>query len=232
MGDAPSSGPAVYRDETDYETSQSFILNAGTLLNDRWQVGVRVPWVWTESGASRLGDLGATVGYELISETRYKQVPTKAFTYIIGQVPTGASIFENTGSSAQVTGTGYYSLGTGLTFQQRLGLRLDLLANGEMRKPLPRFERDPGLEFSGSLGLGFMAIKNFFRIGARLTPNLRSGSETVDGSLVWDSAFEASLFLGLHTMRAAYVDQTLMGPAYNTTLNRSFLLTYQFSWER
>ncbi len=231
IGDAPESGPAVYRDPSDYERSDSFILNGSFLVADRVQVGGRVPWIHSTDRSS-LGDIGATVGYELIPEKKYRQIPSKLFGYAVIQLPTGDSIYDNAGSSTQVTGTGFLSGGGGLSFLQRLYKAWDLSGHVEMRKPFPRFDRNPGVEFTSSLGAGFQVIPNLIRIGMRVSPNQRLRTSTSPSSLVWDTSFDGTVFLGSHVLRGAYVDQTLLGPAYNTTLTRSFLLTYQYYWER
>ena len=100
----------------------------------------------------------------------------------------------------------------------------------------------PGFGGSLELDLGFsIPLGGNFRIGARLQPMLGASKrvssnigETVSSyQLSWDSVLEVSYLIATEwSATASYTDQTLMGPAVNSTLSRSFALALQHRWPR
>jgi hypothetical protein len=94
---------------------------------------------------------------------------------------------------------------------------------------------------SFSLGVGVSPGAGDFRIGLRVQPLYDSQKQvTTDGSttetshqLLWNTALEATYLVSTRwAINATYIDQTLLGPAVNTTLSRTFALGIQHRWAR
>jgi hypothetical protein len=61
-----------------------------------------------------------------------------------------------------------------------------------------------------------------------------STGETLQANqLAWDAGLEASYLVADDwSISASYTDQTLLGPAVNTALSRTFSLAIQHRWQR
>jgi len=91
----------------------------------------------------------------------------------------------------------------------------------------------PGASFRAQIGAGWSFSRLPFRVGVRFAPRLRlAGSRGILSQLLWDSTLEAGgeIREGL-AWQAAYIDQTLLGPAWNATLGRTLTLTLITRWE-
>ncbi|MCC7441255.1 MAG: hypothetical protein IT285_06470 [Bdellovibrionales bacterium] len=250
IGDAPSEGLAVFRAPGDDEWTRTLRVEGALLLSDRWQAGLWFPWVQRElrrpgahSDASGAGDLRAHLGYEILPEWEYSAWRPRGFAFFQLTVPTGVSVYEATAPGAvDATGRGFWALSAG-TLLIKKGAAWDGWALPEARVILAR--KFSGASLGGGIGasLGFGAGRSFgaFRLGARVQPQWESsravtsslGRSRTDRLWVWDTGLEASWMQNdALSWTASYVDQTLLGPARNTALNRTFALSVQHRWDR
>ena len=121
---------------------------------------------------------------------------------------------------------------------------------------LPEIHASPGRTFSGvlgqttvssfwggsfALGTGYSPGAGSLRFGFRLQPAFRSSrtsfnndvSSDVPNQVVWNTALELAYLVSDELLvNAGYTDQTLLGPAYNSTLSRTFSVGMQRRWSR
>ena len=256
IGDAPAAGGGlpVFRDSLSTRESRSVLmLNAATLIDgDRLQAGVSVPMQWNRIGtgardSSRFapGDVSLTLGHETLPEWDYSNWKPRGFSFLQLTLPTGRSMLESTDASAvDVTGLGHVAISAGFVALKRWSL---WDANALIR--LGRvFGRgfDSGIStrsaWSGTINLGGgISFAERFRFGGILgldasTSQAISGAgvdSSGAGRLVWTAGANLSWLRGDDdTVILGYADQTIFGPAYNTSLARTFSLSLMHRIER
>jgi hypothetical protein len=256
IGDAPAAGGGVpvFRDSLSPRESRTLgVINAATLLDgDRLQAGISMPFQWnrissgrTESSHMAPGDLSLTLGHESLPEWEYSLWKPRGFSFFQLTLPTGRSIHESADASAgDVTGSGQVALSMGFVALKRWSV-WDAQA-------MVRFGRlfaknfDSGIRVGsgwsggGSVGGGF-SFRERFRLGGNLGVEaltavpVRGGGVESGGAarLVWTAGAQLSWLQGDEdTWIVGYADQTLFGPALNTTLARTFSLSFMHRIER
>ncbi len=211
--------------------------------------------------ATALGDTSVGFAYEILPEWNYSAWRPRGHLFFEATLPTGRSVYEaERPGMVDATGRGFFRLAVGGVFTKRFD-RWDLLGIGEIHRSLPRtfspttanteaLEVDAGFGASAAIGAGYSPGGGRWRFGIRLQPSYAEGRAltTSPGSAtanrtrsrpvrVVDTSFEASCLLdensaGTWTAFASYVDQTLLGPAANTTLNRVVSVGVQRRWDR
>jgi hypothetical protein len=256
IGDAPSAGSGipVFRDALSTRESRSvLLLNAATLIDgDRLQAGISVPVQWNRIGVgsrdtSRMaaGDVSLTLGHETIPEWDYSLWKPRGFSFLQLTLPTGRSILESTDSSASdVTGLGHVALSAGFVALKRWSL-WDANALVRLGRVFGR-GFDSGVStrsaWSGAFSLGGgVSFAERFRFGGTfgvdaVSAQALSGAgldSSGAGRLVWTAGANLSWLRGNDdTLILGYADQTLFGPAYNTSLARTFSLSFMHRIER
>ena len=257
IGDAPGSGIPVFRSAHESETTASARLDFATLINDRWQVGAVVPWIQhrvsrlgSDSSASSLGDLKLNVGFEALPEWTYSAWKPRGYVFAQAILPTSRSIYETESSTATDTiGRGFLGLAVGALLLKH-GAEWDAFLIPELHHSFSRsfntsatsyevLEVSPGWGASIAFGGGWSWSE--FRLGARLQPVYAQGkrvrspsSDTISTyQLSWDAGLDVTYLANEDwSFTAAYTDQTLIGPAVNSSLSRSFALGLQRRWQR
>lgn len=242
IGDAPASGRGipVFRDALSRrEIRKTMNLGLATLVTDRWQIGVSIPIVQndistatTQEINTRLGDVSATIGFESLPEWEYSEWKPRIYTFAQWVAPTGRSIWDSqTRFATDVSGVGFHQLHLGAVAIKRWS---DWDVNVVMKAG-----RDLSFGASllnSSLGGGYSFAERW-RLGASLetqyvSPQQMGISETA-AKLVWNSGLTVTCLVGMDSsLILGYMDQTLMGPAYNTTLARTANLSFQHRFER
>lgn len=209
-----------------------------------------------EVHATRAGDLDLNLGYEFLPEWTYSEWKPRGHVFLLTTVPTGRSIYEaREPGLVDATGKGFTRLSLGTIFIKRWNawdasmvteVHYSFTRTFETGITLSQNQKiSPGWGTSFAIGCGYSPGAGDLRLGLRIQPSFaepkrietpsstfRSGrTQTIDTSV------EASYLLsdrggGSWTTFAAYVDQTLLGPAANSTLSRTFSVGLQRRWDR
>lgn len=250
IGDTTGDGTSIFRAENDNESSQSFRLDAATLLSDRWQIGASIPLIrrgivrpGIDATSTRLGDVRLNAAYEVLPEWSYSSWPKGyVFTQLI--LPTGRSIYDaQSGGAVDATGQGFVTSALGALFLKRFG-NWDSFFLPEIHYSFGRtFTTSESINVGGSfggsvaLGIGVSPMSGNLRVGMRIQPTYGGSKKVASSSgesltayqLAWDTALELAYLIEENiSVSAAYTDQTLLGPANGTTLSRSVSLALQY----
>lgn len=257
IGDAPGEGLPVFRADDDSETSWTYRVDGAVLLSDRFQAGASLPVASRairkgESSASstRIGDVRLNLAYEALPEWSYSAWKPRGFAFAQLTLPTGTSIHDSRERFAvDATGRGFYSVAAGALLQKRWS-SWDAYVIPEAHYSFERSfgergfgssEIAPGWGGSVAVGAGIAPVSDQLRFGIRVQPvfnqamsirnetggSRSTGQRSVDASLelTYLAADSWSVF-------ATYTDQTLIGPAVNSTLSRTVSMAVQHRWER
>lgn len=236
--------------------TQMFRLDGALLLSDRFQLGCSFPYLnrqVTRSGVtesvSGVGDLRISMGYEFLPVWSYSQWKPQGFLFSVISVPTGVSVHESRKKTvADAVGNGFYSISVGSLFLKKWVI-WDLFLVPEVHYSFRRtFQRSnqfyqmiPGWGGSVGFGVGWSPGGGNWRIGTRIQPRWDQSPVSAadyDSSLVhWrascDTGVDISYLLdSSNTVMFFYTDQTLLAPAFNSTLNRMAGINFQHRWER
>lgn len=258
IGDAPDQGRAVFRSANDSETTQTYRIDAAKVFFDRYQAGVSVPLVLrevnrpsTHAKATRFGDVRFTGAYEALPEWSYSVWKPKGFIFLQATLPTARSIYDaREVAGVDATGRGFYNLALGALFVKTWGA-WDVYSIPEAHYSFPRtFDGYGGSEplrvsprwgTSLALAVGYSPRQSNLRFGFRVQPvfsqakivESSTGRTEANPQQTWDTSFEAAYLLGdEETLVSSYTDQTLLGPARNSTLSRTFSLGFQHRLSR
>jgi hypothetical protein len=252
IGDADTGGRAIFRNKDNDEITQTMKVDGSYLIADYWQAGLSVPVVKREkkyyssqSESTGLGDINAQVSYEFLPELLYSPWKPRGFVYAGITVPTAPSVYDfNDSLGADARGRGFYTFDVGISFLKTKGL-WDYVAMASVSQSLNKQysarSGERGMIYSSPgvmalVGLGYTpGSTSAWRLGGSLAPRYE-GAKVVEGrtstlteyQLVWDSMLSLSyLFEKEMSFSAQYLDQTLVGPAHNTTLSRTISLNLQ-----
>lgn len=248
IGDVDSDRESTFRHEKNSEVSQTLQIEGSKLLSDYWQISAMVPLIRktreigsqgnTESG---LGDPTVNLIYEFLPETRYSAYIPRGFIFAGLKAPTSPSKYDFTSTYGEdIRGTGFWTPSLGLAFFKVRG-RWDFQALTEIHQALDRefSQRDGSTLYArpspgGSLlfGAGFSPTPTSpLRLGGALSPkydgpvHLASRPASAE-QIVWDTSASLSYMIDRkYGARLTYSDQTLFGPAQNTTLSRTLMLS-------
>lgn len=258
IGDAPARGIPIFRKNDSSEVTETYLISGAHLLADRWQAGAQIPIIGhgisssTHSGvhSTGIGDIRLNTSYEILPEWTYSVWKPHGFAFLQLTLPTGKSIYDSqTLGAVDASGKGFYTLGPGGLFIKRWS-KWDIFVLPEAHWTFSRkFESsssgitETGSGWGGSfaLGIGVSPGSGDFRVGFRIQPVYESGknvsssgtSQRTSYQLSWNTALEATYLIDtVWSLNAQYTDQTLLGPAVNTTLSRTFALGILHRWER
>lgn len=213
------------------------------LVSDLWQMGFSVPLTKRVSSKGQsfesLGDFKTHLAFEVLPEYSYNPYKPRIFIFSQLNFPTGPSVMESRVGGTDVSGSGFYGFGLGLTALKSWQNWFTSVSWAETRlqpKSVRMLNKDIKLvpkpqEFSSFL-LGYKikdisfsgALSYFFDQGikgegdSQLAKGLEkytSFALTVEKSLVGDQSLKFS-----------YIDQSLFGRPVNTSLSYGFELTY------
>lgn len=249
--DAPDQGIPVLRSEQNSDQSWLIRIAGAIKFWESWQIGVGASFIdrstrisGHEFQANGLGDSDVSIAYEVLPEWNYSQWKPRGWIYFQTVFPTGNSIYDpNLESAASVRGQGVFQSVLGLSLTKALK-SWDFLLLPEIRRLFGKSFRESGSRISGTwggallLGVGY----NFsdWRVGLSIQPIfqesrsiLSSGTaSTIPQKRVWNTNLSLSYLLNSEwTGSIQYSDQTLMGPARNTTLERGLGILVSRKWE-
>lgn len=246
-----------FRDgQSSREIRQNITLNYAMLVSDRFQVGTSVPVTRNhiESGSradskALLGDVSFTLGFEALPEYEYTLYTPRVYTFMQGILPTGRSVqLSESPLGTDVAGLGQWQLHVGSAAIKRWSdwdamiiVKLGRLFSETFTSSLNGVARvGASWGLSASVGGGY-SFGEIFRMGLSLEPQYQSpqevrtsvGENTTSQKLVWNTGLTATALVGADSsLVLGYTDQTLFGPAINTTLARTFSFSYQHRFER
>ena len=250
IGDAPTHGTSVFRKSSDDEWTHTLTIDASRNFFDLWQIGTRIPFVYksrdtTSNSASAygFGDISTTLGYEFLPEYYYSPYKPKGYLFFQSTFPTGSNIYESSQSFAiDARGKGFYTFTLGsllLKKWQRLDTSLSFAVSKSLNRTFKSSDGSqihvkPSYDFTGSLGIGYaFTQKRSLRFGLRLTPAYTGHTNQSSYKLVWNTIAEGSYSFNDNWMLSLnYSDQTLIGPARNTSLERAVSLAAAYYFAR
>lgn len=257
IGDAPASGRPIFRGPGSDEVTETYRLEGVALVSDRWQASAALPLVRKSRatgdaslGRSGVGDISLGAGFEAWPEWDYSEWKPRGFLFAQLNLPVASSIYDSTNTAAtDAFGTGFYrvSVGSLLTktwrdwdasvvpeFHASFARSFQDASGNEMRVhpgPGASTELSGGYHFSRiplRLGLRFQPVWNASR-----TIEIDGGQTRSSDQWVWNAGLDLTYSINPEwSAGAAYTDQTLFGPAINTTLSRVFALNFQRRWPR
>lgn len=255
IGDVTDQGDAVFRHPKNQEYSQDLKLDYSYLISPFVQAGASIPFtkrtrkIGEQSEDSfGLGDVSAQIGYEYLPELTYSEWKPRGIGYFKVTLPTSPSIYNFDNKLAtDARGRGFYTFGIGSLFLKQKG-RFDFSLNTEVHQGLTRTFNNygqstkitPSLGGSALVGFGFSPkTSSPWRLGFQLGPiyegqkemKTKVSSASTPYQLVWDSSVSLSYLVETAlSLNLTYSDQTLFGPAHNTTLSRSVNASFQKRW--
>jgi hypothetical protein len=191
--------------------------------------------------AQSFSDTQAGYTYEIVPEYNYSLWRPLIYTSLLLNLPTGKSIYDNTqlGEGTDVTGHNQWGLGVGFTIR-KVFFPVTLLLQGRtlqmLKKQFSNVEvgsfYDSSLAMLGSYSLSWQAVT--LHLG--ITTNHLS-SRTLNASIESQSMQNTSLLIGLQksmndswTVGFNYSDQTLLGPAKNSVLNKTLTMNLNYNY--
>jgi hypothetical protein len=249
IGDVSPQGTSVFRAAQDQEWTQTYQISASHLLSDRWQAGFSFPF----SGRSRstgatsvsdwgMGDASVTLGFEAWPEYSYSQWRPRGYGFFQITVPTGGNVYESSlPFNVDARGRGLFQFAGGAIFVKSWTSWDSSLRLGVARSLPRRFQSadgsriaiHPGWDATVALGVGYSPSQTNWRLGFVVAPDSTGATNLARSKLLWTATAEiARTFHRQWTAALSYSDQTLLGPAQNTSLDRTLQLSVRFSHER
>lgn len=229
------TGSAIFND--DFTEQRNLIANfsAAYSFHPRWQAGLSIPFQYRVNGDRSKegpGDLRLNSAFEVLPLYEYSVWKPRVFVFATAVMPSGESAYNTRDPEIGSFGRGFYSLGGGFLLSKDW-LKADAFLSQELLHSFKRSfaieEVEPGMRSVTSLGAGYHFGN--LRVGSSLGLEyegerkfLKSGDRT-GYSLVWNLGADLTYrFTDLLASTLTYADQTLIGPARNTSLSRSLSL--------
>ncbi len=234
---------ALFWEDGHHQRTLTHKVSIASMISENSQVGLSVEYLKKEysfqSGSSEssqdLGDLTTQFGYELLAESYYTSYLPRILLGLAHTLPTGVGVEEsNKPGLSDVTGLGRHQTSLSLLFLKRRPnsmISLKLETHQRWRRARIGASNGHSFELSASylppkvnwnLGAGFGTIFNNGReVKGAQGQSYRSSFERVSEIFL----FTALSFSNDWESSLRYVDQTLVGPAKNSTLSRTLSLT-------
>lgn len=237
---------------SDNNLTQTLKLEGALLLSEEWQSGFTLPVITksadTSSSSSGLGDISLYAGHETFPEKSYSPWKPKGVTFLQLTVPTSPSVYDGSALTANESrGRGFYSLGAGLALMKAWRV-WDANFTAEVHRSFSRdvssaayggdVEVQPGWGTSQTFGIGWN--RGDYRCGAALSHLFEKairirGATSSDGADQRNFTFtvSGSYMVNLESaVTLSYNDQSLIGNPVNSSLSKTWNLSYQQRWPR
>ena len=241
----------IWNDSEENKTQKIF-LQGSYLFDNFFQIGLGLPYFFKQNHENGLrktgqhiGDIEFQVAYELLPEAFYSEWLPRIFIFSKVTIPTGFSIYEKLAyNTVDITGQGHTSLSFGTLILKEKGAN-DFQFLAEIHKGLEqRFNKRnlhlrPDFGASALLSIGHNPSNSPWRWGLGLSPHYESPKTLsfsnknikTDYEFYWDATVSGSYLYSRNTsFHFSITDQTLFGPAHNTSLSRTFALNVQKRW--
>ncbi len=197
-------------------------IKMGYRFDSEWQVFSQVNYF--NRGA---GDMDIGIGRELLLSDDYK-----TFVWAQLSVPTGKSIYDLQDVGDEPTGTGFWTPGIGASLSKTFGT-WDASTSAYVGRGLTQKIKGttitPGIQSFAQIAVG----KSYgnWRIGASFEYQREDGKKVLtkskaEDSYSWPVTVSASYLNKGDIWTASLTDETLLGPAKNTYLNRGIALSF------
>lgn len=247
--------------QVDYVDPQGFWRNTGVptltetlrlesawLLSDRAQMGFVVPVIRRTRLSERhagLGDVAASVGYEILPDWDYNPYRPKGVAYLHLVLPTGLGRAESDRGGLDSRGQGFWAMGAGTVLTKAWGA-WDGLLSAEIHRSFSKEVQTAELQgrlipgFGGQAQAGFGYNTRLFRFGGLVTWT-HEDSVDFDGAFSRSGQRERYATTNLNVsylpsvdwgVTLSYVNQTWVGRPENTSLASGVALQLQRRWAR
>ncbi len=243
IGDTSTKGRSVFRGSNNREKTTQ--LGGGIAwAKGPWQLNASFAYAQKER---QLGDkTAASTGATDPSFAVVREIPTGRFghrvwSFVRHIFPAADSVYDTQDElSTNSIGAGRPQTGLGALYMWNARyFDAQALAEAHLGHANQRGDTRLGSQPGGSMGAGVGWVKSKWRLGSLITARWEAsstvkqeGRETRTGRIqVWDSTLSLGRQIDAFQNAAlSYNDQTLLGPARNTTLSRSFSLLWQWRW--
>lgn len=252
IGEVEGEGEPVFWNGDQHVVTQTVRVDGAILLSDRWQLGAMIPMVQQDVQSSGVGNTGTALGdirlnaaYEALPEWSYSSWKPRGYVFAQLIVPTGNSVYDSTDlGMVDAAGNGFYTVALGSLLVKRWS-SWDASFVPEVHYGFRRrFSEEgitvnPGVGASALLGGGWS--RGAFRVGARVQPQYSAPKQTTTDAgqsmsiyqFAWNAGVDLTYMASDEwSITGSYTDQTLVGPAVNTQLSRTFALMLQRRWDR
>lgn len=250
MGKAYSEGDYTYYNDDKKRIRENYSLYASSMLSERAQIGAKLNFVRTDysngslnESENILGDSELSFGYELLQERSFSWWRPRGFIYIVTTIPTGHSNYDSkTALYSDVSGKNQWAQTLGVSFVKVIRI-YDFLSSIQMGN---RFSDTKGnVKISNSqfissiIGAGVSPFNSAFRLGLNLSyfqessKNISFGEKKIQTQDEYFYEISSSLSYAYDpnfSVTLNYSDQSLIGPAQNTTLSRSIGILIHKRW--
>lgn len=196
--------------------------------------------------AQSLSDTQAGYSYEVLPEYNFSLWRPVIYTSLLLNIPTGKSIYDNTQLSegTDVTGHNQWGLGVGFTLR-KVYFPMTLLLQGRslqiFKKQFSNVEvgtfYDSSLAMLGSYAVNWQALTLHLGVTTNHLSSRQLNANTVNASIESQAMQNTSLLVGLQksldeawTVGLNYSDQTLLGPAKNSILNKTITMNLNYNY--
>lgn len=248
IGDVDQEGVSTFRRPKNKEIVSAIRMDLAYGWSFKYQTGISLRYQnrsrefsGSRDANSGWSDVGLSHSYRPIAAERF-------WIFQTVNIPTARSNYDSrmvNNVDAHGTGTYQTSLGVFKIFNLK---EWDFILSPEIHRSFARTFREGDTKtnvrgFWGTsfmMGAGYIPWHSKARYGLSLTPRLDEGKDVIINdeltrgkrSLVWDTVFNWSYSINAqYAVGVNYLDQTLMGPAENTLLNRALSLVFQSRWE-
>lgn len=252
VGDA-EDGTYYRRDPLTSDSSWSLQPSLAFRLSDYWQVGAFTNIVQRRLANERvvsatessfgLGDTSLNLTYEFLPELTYSAWKPRGFVFAQFTAPTGPSLYDSTSTlRTDARSEGFYQVTLGANFiktKQQWDFFASLQSSYRFARRFTSFTVSPGFKHAANLGAGYSLSAPAIRLGLAFAPvrtekvETTFASETTESEarFVWNTTASLSyLWQEVWMFALNYTDQTLLGPAKNTTLERTLGIQMQRRW--
>jgi hypothetical protein len=249
--DAPDSGVPMIRSDRNADQNWMTRVSGATRVRESWQFGAGITLINRSTRVSGrdyrdagLGDSDFSIAYEVLPEWTYSDWKPRGWLYLQTVLPTGQGIQDpRLAGPASVRGQGVFQSVVGVVLTKSWS-HWDVFVVPEFRRLYGRSFGSSGVSLSGTWGAGIQLGGGYsfssWRVGFRTQPVFQGNREVFSfgtrsiapSKQVWNSGLDVSYLVNTDWMVAAsYSDQTLLGPARNTTLERGFGILVSRKWE-
>lgn len=235
VGSVNGGGRSEWREDSTDEHSLIFSPSLVYRFGDYWQFGLRSSLrrrSISEQAKWGFGDTVMSAALEPFPPYIYSPWKPRFFMVAALSAPTGLAPYDTNKGLVAANGSGFWSPALAVLFSKNVD-DFDLVLSGELKYQFERVFKyenvEPGMIYSSKLGAGYTF--SGIRFGAMMglayeeAKKLKKANTTNSSKLVWDTQFDLSADVNVRwSVHLAYADQTLMGPAFNSDLERNVSL--------
>jgi hypothetical protein len=239
VGDTSAKGRSVFRGDDNREQLTQLGASVGWAQKS-WQIHTAFSYAERDkelSGTEKNSQGVTDPSLAVVKEIGTGHFGHRVYSFIRHTFAVGDSVYE---SRAAGLGLGRDQTGLGALYMWN-GRFWDAQVLGEahLGHATTRSEHRLSTQPGGSMGAGMGRVKGRWRLGSLVTTRFEGASKVThegqttatERSQVWDTSFSLGRQIdAFQNAGITYVDQTILGPARNTTLSRTIALLWQYRW--